>query len=69
LLWSGEARLLRALLDVDVRFDVIVFFLLCESASPGSVDDDCSEFSVTEGGSFGPNAGGAGSGPFAAEAI
>jgi hypothetical protein len=65
---SGDARLIRALLDVDVRFDAIVFFLLCPVDSLDCVED-CSEFSDADGGSLDPNAGGAGSDAFAAEAI
>lgn len=63
--------MVRALRDVDVRFDAIVFFLLGTVDSLDSVDVDCSEFSGADddGGSLGPNAGGAGSVAFPAEAI
>jgi hypothetical protein len=68
---SDKGRLARVLLDVDVRFDAIVLFLLGTVVSVDSVDEDCSEFSGADddGGSLGPNAGGAGSDAFPAEAI
>jgi len=61
--------LVRALLDVDVRFDATVFFLLRTVDSLDCVDEDCSELSGVDGSSFGPAAGGARSAAFAAEAI
>ena len=61
--------MIRALLDVDVRFDATVFFLLCTVDSLDWADEDSSEFSGADGGSLGPNAGDAGSDVFAAEAI
>jgi len=62
--------LIRALLDVDVRFDAIVFFLLRSVDSLDCVDEGCSELSVAAGGcSFGSNAGDAGSGCWETEAI
>src|SRR5207237_6924277 len=59
----------RALLDVDVRFDATVFFLLRTVDSLDCVDEDCSEFSAADGGLFDPAAGGAGSGCWETEAI
>jgi hypothetical protein len=63
--------LVRALLDVDVRFDAIGFWLLGTVDSLDSVEEDCSESSGADddGGPLGPNAGGAGSDVFAPEAI
>jgi hypothetical protein len=63
--------LLRAFLDVDVRFDSIVFLLPGTVDSLDWVDEDCSGFSGADddGGWLGPNAGDAGSDAFAAEAI
>ena len=61
--------MVRALLDVDVRFDATVFFLLRTVDSLDSVDEDCSEFSAADGGLFDPAAGGASSGCWETEAI
>ena len=61
--------MIRALLDVDVRFDATVFFLLRTVDSLDCVDEDCSEFSAADGGLFDPATGGAGSGCWETEAI
>lgn len=62
--------MIRALLDVDVRFDAIVFFLLGSVDSLDCVDEDCSELAVAAGAcSPGPNAGDAVSGCWETEAI
>ena len=59
--------MVRALLDVDVRFDATVFFLLRTVDSLDCLD--CSEFSVADGGSLGPATGDGGSGCWETEAI
>jgi hypothetical protein len=59
--------LLRSLLDA--RFDAIDFFLLGTADSSDCDDEDCSEFSGADAGSFGSAAGDAGSNAFPAEAI
>ncbi len=61
--------MIRALLDVDVRFDATVSFLLRTVDSLDGVDEDCSELSAVDGSSFDPPAAGARSAAFAAEAI
>jgi len=61
--------LVRALLDVDARFDATVFFLLRTVDSLDCVDEDCSEFSAADGGLFDPAVGGDGSGCWETEAI